>query len=426
MHQIKPSYKYHTVLVFLVIITVFLYGLPFNGVSNRELNVGFYSNITENFLHICPDASLIANLSLVAFIKPNAFQMNRLISILLPSLAWFWLHPNSELILVTDPMESYEATLKRHAKTLLASNFKWNVFLTDKLKLDHGNTKKDERHKQIPKFWSDNFTNSEFIGIVDADTLFVTPVMASDLFVDGKPVMRGVFGCASHEWVPKWAENVKELLNLPFIGNFMVYFPVIVRRKDFANIRNFMVKQNKLKHFDQVFDNVKWEYSEFTLMAHYLWYFEHENYYWVMENSTMECVEMIPVTDQRVYQYAKRRLPLVSNHWPKVENNMQVNMETVLLNGICYADRSLWPDCLNWGIPIKNAAQSESIFYHQVNIFEWIFEREFWTDNDPETALQGHQGRMKLLEQCQFHWNYTKVAQLLKNYKTPQELARIK
>ena len=93
-----------------------------------------------------------------------------------------------------------------------------------------------------------------------------------------------------------------------------------------------------------------------------------------MENSTTECDEMLAINDSRVYQYAKRRLPPVSNHWPKVATNMQVNMETVLLNGICYADRSLWSDCLNWGIP--NDTESESIFYDRVNIFEWVFEIE--------------------------------------------------
>ena len=396
---------------------------------------GYFSEHLQNFANItthdsstidniddCP--SLTSNLTLLLFVKPESRQLTNLKTMFLPSLQWFWPHPHSELVFITDQtkkIDSFITNLKSIAMNFLPNNFKWKISLNQKLMMNNFPTSLnyDGRQKQIPKFWSDNFTNSEFIGIVDADTFFVTPVMASDLFVDGKPVMRGLFGCPTYANAFGWAKNVGELLKLPYIGNFMIYFPVIVRRKDFEKIRNFMIEKNNLTHFDQVFDKAKNRYSEYTLIANYLWHFEHENYYWAMENSTMECDEMIPVTDQRVYQYAKRRLPPVSNHWPKVQNHLHMSMETVLLIGICYADRSLWPDCMKWGIPTKNATQSDFIFNNRINVFEWFFEHENWADNDPETALRGHRRRMEMLEQCQFHWNYTSVVELVKNYKDP-------
>ena len=372
-------------------------------------------------LEICP--TLKENFSLMVFVKPVSIQMTRMETMLLPSLEWFWLHQNSEIIFVTDKtniINEFISNIKSSAKKFLSKNFKWTILFNQKL-ITKFTTQFDSENKlkQIPKFWSDNFTNSEFIGIVDADTLFVTPVMASDLFVDGKPVMRGTFGCPAHENAFQWAKNVEEILNLTYIGQFMDYFPVIVRRKDLVNIRNFIVKQNNLSYFDEIFDNVNYRYSEYTLMANYLWYFEHENYYWVMENATTKCKEMLPVTDSRVYQYAQRRLPPVSIHWSKVQNHLKINKETVFLNGICYADRSLWPDCLKRGIPIKESTQSESIFYDRVNFFEWFFEHDFWPDNDPETALRGHRRRMEMLGKCKFHWNYTDITELFEKYQDP-------
>ena len=370
----------------------------------------------------CP--SITANLTLLVFIKPDFKQFTRLKTTLLTSLSWFWPHPNSELIFVTDrtgDLPFFESNLTFIAREILPKNFKWSILFEETLMMNtihHTRPLNYEgRHKQIPRFWSDNFTNSEFIGIVDADTLFVTPVMASDLFVDGKPVMRGTFGCPSHFIVEYWAKNVRELLNLPFVGNFMDYFPVIVRREDFEKLRNSILKQNNFTNFDQLFDQVKNRYSEFTLIGNYLWHFEHENYYWVMEKSSKKCDAMITVKDERFVQYGKRRLPPVSIHWGKVQKHLNVNMETVLLNGICYADRTLWSDCLKWNIPKGYANTSDiSIFYNRANLFEWMFELDCWYNVDSENALRGHQRRMKLLEQCYFHWNYTNVAELLEKY----------
>ena len=40
-------------------------------------------------------------------------------------------------------------------------------------------------------FYSDLYTNKEYIGIVDSDAMFMTPVVPENLFVDGKPRIIG-------------------------------------------------------------------------------------------------------------------------------------------------------------------------------------------------------------------------------------------
>ena len=316
------------------------------------------------------------NLTLIVFIRSNEMQVKRLETMLFNSLALFWPHPNSEIIIVMDHANRDESYYKDKfssaAQRILPTNFKWSLKFTNagnvaKLKFDW--------HKQLPKFWADNYTNSEYIGIVDTDTLFVTPVMLSDLFINKNPIIRGMYGCPSYPLVTEWEINVGEILGLEYIANFMDYFPVIVRRRDFAKIRNYIVQYNNLDYFDQVFKNVSTHYSEFTLFGNYLWHFEHENYHWTLEMSTQKCNQSAS-GDSRIVDYLqRRRLPPVSEHWPLAEKTLNSTKEMAFLTGICYADRTLWKECMKLGIAGGNDSNNNltNAFFDKVNIFQWVF-----------------------------------------------------
>lgn len=49
--------------------------------------------------------------------------------------------------------------------------------------------------QQYSNFYSDMYTNAEYIGIVDGDSYFVTHVMPEDLIINGKPRINGYNGC---------------------------------------------------------------------------------------------------------------------------------------------------------------------------------------------------------------------------------------
>lgn len=51
--------------------------------------------------------------------------------------------------------------------------------------------------QQLIMFWADNFTNSEFVGFVDTDCVFITYVDRDDLFENGKPVINARIGLDS-------------------------------------------------------------------------------------------------------------------------------------------------------------------------------------------------------------------------------------
>jgi hypothetical protein len=51
--------------------------------------------------------------------------------------------------------------------------------------------------QQLLMFWADNFTDSEYVGFVDTDCVFLTYIDRNDLFERGKPVVNGRIGLDS-------------------------------------------------------------------------------------------------------------------------------------------------------------------------------------------------------------------------------------
>ena len=98
--------------------------------------------------------------------------------------------------------------------------------------------------QQWMMFWADNFTTSEYVGFVDADTLFISYVDREDLFEDGKPVVNGRVGVNKR---PPWSDV--PATTLAFTGleepmRCMSYFPVIIKTSHLKEIRDFISLQH--------------------------------------------------------------------------------------------------------------------------------------------------------------------------------------
>ena len=48
----------------------------------------------------------------------------------------------------------------------------------------------------VDKFYLDRVTNAKFVGMVDSDALFVTPVTRSDIFEGSRPIIKAFVGKA--------------------------------------------------------------------------------------------------------------------------------------------------------------------------------------------------------------------------------------
>lgn len=129
--------------------------------------------------------------------------------------------------------------------------------------------------QQYSNFYSDLYSSRDYIGIVDTDSYFATPVAPEDLFVDGKPRLFGYNGCCTG-----WSDSLEEAIGGGYsIGEFMVVigFPVMVKREHFSLMRDHITRRMGASSFEQAFNKIctkyNHRYSQFDLIAHYLWYF---------------------------------------------------------------------------------------------------------------------------------------------------------
>ena len=357
------------------------------------------------------------NLTLVAFIKPVDLQVRRLEQMLLPSLALFWPTENLKLTIVTENSDEMVGKIQQISNRILPKGVKISIQLTT---LDGNSTglnrTENERKKQIVKFWADNFTNSEFIGIVDADTVFVTPILTSDLFQDGKPIVRGTYGKPKDIFIKSWAASTKLATGTDYFANFMSYFPVILRRDDFENIRNHVNQHLNVSKFDQAFDiftTTGQIYSEFCIMANYLWHYQQNNYHWILTkvaNSSRyfstgdaDFEQHFPQVDK----FLSRRQPAVSTHWAWSQRHLLGgSIERLFLNGICFADENMRNLC-------DSSLDANYYFYNNFNKAEWLFDLgDDFSQTDTSIALLNHQQRLNRLSKCEFAWNHTFIERL--------------
>ncbi len=134
-------------------------------------------------------------------------------------------------------------------------------------------------------FWADNFTDAEYVGFVDTDTFFVSPVDREDLFEDGKPVVIGFFGKENSWWrnVPKstnWTLGQNEVMRC------MSYFPVIIKVQHLRALREFIFKTHGMHmndYFLSLIRTFKSVYSQFSIMCNFLWYHYRDEYAWYVQ-----------------------------------------------------------------------------------------------------------------------------------------------
>lgn len=84
----------------------------------------------------------------------------------------------------------------------------------------------------------------------------------------------------------QWVNATPIAIGGEMIGNFMAVnaFPIIIKRQHFALIRSHITKQMNASSFEDAFfaicSQFKAAYSQFDLMAHYLWNFKRNEYSW--------------------------------------------------------------------------------------------------------------------------------------------------
>jgi len=202
--------------------------------------------------------------------------------------------------------------------------------------------------QQWSMFWSDNYTQADFIGMIDTDVLFTTPVTRDLLFdAQGRPRVKGVFDRRAVRASTFWAkipQNTQQWLGgLPEVFRGMAYFPVILRRADFARVRDHVAFVHGAP-FNTVFQRLALpsQFSQFSIMLNVLFYTQRDAYAWNLQPFEMNNKTVTHPGQVSVATYEQllreRGAPRVSGalHMPYLHKSVKLrDADALLREGYC-------------------------------------------------------------------------------------------
>jgi hypothetical protein len=156
---------------------------------------------------------------------------------------------------------------------------------------------------QWSNFYSDLYSNAEFIGIIDSDIEFsFTPIPEKHLLLDWKtPVIHGIVK-DQQEW-----QVVKFMIGKEAVAQFMYIFPFIVKRRHFALMREHVMRTTGCDSFEQAWFEMQNRFNtlgQFLVMGNYLFHFHHDEYAWQIVHLT---------TGSRVFPNIAKHIELDQN-----------------------------------------------------------------------------------------------------------------
>jgi len=175
--------------------------------------------------------------------------------------------------------------------------------------------------QQLRMFQADSWSASEYIGFIDTDAVFDTPVVEERLFENGRPIVIGRIGRPQDPqfWatVPKatqWATGSEEVMRC------MSYFPVVVKRSHIVEMRHWFEKRHNATFdvlFKQMTKRFGGAYSQFNIMCQWLWDNKHDEYSWRLHQVTPEW-SAVNSTEGQVGVDKLRRILAAENTKPQV------------------------------------------------------------------------------------------------------------
>ena len=137
-------------------------------------------------------------------------------------------------------------------------------------------------------FFIDLYTNDDIIAWMDADAGFASPVTEKSIFSGTKVRVLGYDCSLTDGWVQAWARTTEKALGLPFVADFMTYFPVYIYRDTFTHCREHILRRFNTSNFEEAFKSFyrREVLSPVSVVLSYAWYFERERYDWNLKLCT--------------------------------------------------------------------------------------------------------------------------------------------
>eukprot|EP00899_Mesostigma_viride_P019640 jgi/Mesvir1/27678/Mv07398-RA.1 len=177
-------------------------------------------------------------------------------------------------------------------------------------------------------FFADNYTDAEFVGFCDSDTVFTGVVQEQDLFDElRRPHIMGLYGRPVDDTWPLAPNVTQYALGVPEPFRAMNQFPLIIRTAHLREIRDYITRHLGTRDFDDAFtlirDLGRPMYSQFSIMAVYLWYHRRDDYHWHIQefepgwNGTAP-IGQAPNTPEHLatlQPYMHEPLPRIASHF---------------------------------------------------------------------------------------------------------------
>ena len=193
--------------------------------------------------------------------------------------------------------------------------------------------------QQLLMLWADNFTDAEYIGFVDDDTLFTSPVNSYDLFDEaGRPrvIARSIFPedvPGSRNWLLASEFAFKRTPRL----YAMSYFPVIIKRDHLRLMRDDILSRHpQYTCFDDFYSALIHRkvrdvdiyglagVSQFCLMMEYTFDAHRDEYSWHFETQ-----RSIKLATNEMYE----PFPRVAIHGSYIFGNRKLRKKALKLSG---------------------------------------------------------------------------------------------
>lgn len=311
-------------------------------------------------------------------------------NVLFPSLLIFWPRQHLRLIVVLDAENPDDAAWipKLERQFLDSGMASFKIFLEEPSDVYEGAKKPGHNRMQWGMFWPDNYVSAEYVGFIDTDTLFTTIVHPGALYKDGRPIVFGAVGlpldAMGFPWWKGIGETTAYLLRRPEIMRAMNYFPVIIKVSHIVEMRSFITKRTGEKNFDAAFktftvgfDGEGDKFSQFNIMANYVFYRKFCDYLFAFQEYKPGFRD--PIAGQTAcldYILNERNtMPRVrvAIHWGYLSDTSPEHRGKIVREGYCRSGGTTKPArCEEWPeLDRPGVALQKSLFQFEYHDWTW-------------------------------------------------------
>ena len=264
---------------------------------------------------------------------------------------------------------------------------------------------KGHDRQQLIMFWADNFTNAEYVGFLDDDTLITNHVLLEDIFDEkDRPHVWGRSNRNRDGFWRRVMERTRWTDNSSIeVMRTMSHFPVVVKTSHLKDIRSRILKLHpEFKNFDDFFSELRLRtYSQFNSMHQQLWKLKNDEYNWHLEASSATESHFGKISGvTKEMTFPKPRCALHGNYDTRRKPNF---VEDVLKHGFCYSLTKYEFETKNEHSQLcTNAGYNWTRISTTINTDQWLFEYYDWRwDN---RTILAHTKRIAL-NRARSDWN---------------------